>query len=105
MMADLTPPGFEGMFFGLFGITNRASSLVGPYVCAAIVDASGNQWSAFIFLFVLCLLAAIVIALFVDMERGRADAVAFAVAQRGAAGDVREQAARKTTAPETAPGS
>ncbi|BEJ01847.1 hypothetical protein CcaverHIS631_0605290 [Cutaneotrichosporon cavernicola] len=89
MMADLTPPGFEGMFFGLFGITNRASSLVGPYVCAAIVDASGTQWIAFIFLFILCFVAAVVITLFVDMERGRADAVAFAIAQRGAVADVR----------------
>ncbi|KLT41595.1 MFS general substrate transporter [Cutaneotrichosporon oleaginosum] len=95
MMADLTPPGFEGMFFGLFGITNRASSLVGPYVCAAIVDTSGNQWNAFIFLFVLCSLAAIVIALFVDMERGRADAVAFAIEQRGATADVRAEVANK----------
>ncbi|GMK57198.1 hypothetical protein CspeluHIS016_0400320 [Cutaneotrichosporon spelunceum] len=85
MMADLTPPGFEGMFFGLFGITNRASSLVGPYVCAAIVDASGNQWSAFVFLFAVCLVAAVGIAVFVDEERGRADALAFAAAHRGAA--------------------
>ncbi len=94
MMADLTPPGFEGMFFGLFGITNRASSLVGPYVCAAIVDASGNQWNTFIFLFALTLMAAIVIAMFVDMDRGHADAVAFAIAERGATGDVREAVAK-----------
>lgn len=89
MMSDLTPPGFEGMFFGLFGITNRASSLIGPNVCAAIVDRTGNQWSSFIFLFVLCLAAAIVITLFVDMETGRAQAVAFAIERRGLSGEVR----------------
>jgi MFS-type transporter involved in bile tolerance (Atg22 family) len=38
------------MFYGLFGITNRASSLIGPNVCAAIINTTGNQWSAFIFL-------------------------------------------------------
>jgi hypothetical protein len=67
MMSELTPPGYEGMFFGLFvgvtavrygiadatplqGITNRASSLVGPNVCSAIIDNTGNSWNAFIFL-------------------------------------------------------
>lgn len=54
------------MFFGLFGITNRlslsirlrvwkliiqASSLIGPNICAAIIDNTGNQWNAFIFLY------------------------------------------------------
>jgi hypothetical protein len=32
------------------GITNRASSLVGPNVCSAIIDNTGNSWNAFIFL-------------------------------------------------------
>lgn len=50
LMSDLCPPGYEGMFYGLFGITNRASSLVGPNVCAAIINKTGNNWDAFIFL-------------------------------------------------------
>ena len=50
LMSDLCPPGYEGMFYGLFGITNRASSLVGPNVCAAIISKTGNNWDAFIFL-------------------------------------------------------
>lgn len=95
MMSDLTPPGFEGMFFGLFGITNRASSLIGPNVCAAIVDRTGNQWDSFIFLFVLCLTAAIVITLFVDMETGRAQAVAFSIERRGMTGEVRGDQVRE----------
>ncbi|ORY20995.1 MFS general substrate transporter [Naematelia encephala] len=89
MMSDLTPPGYEGMFFGLFGITNRASSLIGPNVCSAIINRTGNSWDAFIFLFILCTCAALVIWVFVDMEKGRAQAVAFSIEQRGLSSDVR----------------
>lgn len=103
MMSDLTPPGFEGMFFGLFGITNRASSLIGPNVCAAIVDRTGNQWDSFIFLFVLCLLAAIVITLFVNMEKGRAHAVAFSIEQRGVTGEVRGDQVREVLGADALP--
>lgn len=90
-MADLTPPGYEGMFFGLFGLTNRAGALIGPNVCAAIIDRTGNTWHAFIFLFILCLLAAMVIWVWVDMETGRAQAVAFSIEQRGMMGELRAE--------------
>lgn len=109
-MSDLCPPGFEGsklrlisirtldsntfsVFFGLFGITNRASSLIGPNVCAAIIDSSGNEWHPFIFLFILCLLAALVITFFVNVDKGRAQAIAFSIEQRGLTGDVRAEQA------------
>ncbi|RSH90427.1 hypothetical protein EHS25_001032 [Saitozyma podzolica] len=91
MMSELTPPGYEGMFFGLFGITNRASSLVGPNVCSAIIDNTGNSWNAFIFLFCLCAAAALVIWFFVDMEKGRAQAIAFSIQQRGLSAEVRQE--------------
>ncbi|TXT13410.1 hypothetical protein VHUM_00777 [Vanrija humicola] len=89
MMSDLTPPGYEGMFFGLFGITNRASSLIGPNVVSAIIDRSGNTRDGFIFLFILSLSAALVIWIFVDMEKGRAHAIRFAIEKRGLTGDLR----------------
>ena len=67
MMAELTPPGFEGtyahdtkpgmlpdaeepyagLFFGLFGFTNRASSLIGPNVIAKV--QSGYLPTEFVF--------------------------------------------------------
>lgn len=81
------------MFFGLFGITNRASSLIGPNVCAAIINRTGNSWDAFIFLFILCTAAALVIWIFVDMERGRAQAIGFSIEQRGLTAEVRVQQA------------
>ncbi|EKM59858.1 uncharacterized protein PHACADRAFT_206077 [Phanerochaete carnosa HHB-10118-sp] len=50
MMAELTPPGFDNMtpnnklqFFGLFGLSNRASSMIGPNVVQAIIDDTGNN--------------------------------------------------------------
>lgn len=85
VMADLTPPGEEGMWFGLFGLTNRASSLIGPNVCAAIIERTGNDWAPFAFLAPVTLAATLVIGLGVDVDRGHGDAVDFA-ASRGRKG-------------------
>ncbi|KAF7307521.1 Autophagy-related protein [Mycena indigotica] len=82
MMAELTPPGFDNMFFGLFGLSNRASSMIGPNVIQAIIDRSGNNWMGFPFLFSLCVLASLVIWFAVDVEKGRADAVSWAESLR-----------------------
>ena len=41
MMAELSPPGFDNMYFGLFGLSNRASSMIGPNVIQAIIDNTG----------------------------------------------------------------
>lgn len=48
-------------FFGLFGLSNRASSMIGPNVIQAIIDNSGNNWKGFPFLFALCTAASLVI--------------------------------------------
>ena len=78
MMAELTPPGFDNMvgrllsraytiscthtqFFGLFGLSNRASSMIGPNVIQAIIDDTGNNWKGFPFLFAICTAASVVI--------------------------------------------
>ncbi|KAF7302867.1 Autophagy-related protein [Mycena kentingensis (nom. inval.)] len=72
------PPGFDNMFFGLFGLSNRASSMIGPNVIQAIIDSSGNNWMGFPFLFALCACAALTIWFLVDVEKGRGDAVEWA---------------------------
>jgi len=69
-MSEVTPRGYENMFFGLFGITNRASSIIGPNVIQAIINATNNNWIGFPFLFALCSAASIVIW-FVDIDKGR----------------------------------
>jgi MFS-type transporter involved in bile tolerance (Atg22 family) len=83
MMAELAPPGFDNMFFGLFGLSNRASSMIGPNVIQAIIDNSGNNWMGFPFLFALCVSASAVIWFGVDVEKGRRDAVKWAAENRG----------------------
>lgn len=87
MMSEVTPRGYENMFFGLFGITNRAvsslnlpvpnlspnskkSSIIGPNVVQTIINSTNNDWMGFPFLFSLCSAASIVIW-FVDIEKGR----------------------------------
>ncbi|KAK8227623.1 autophagy-related protein Atg22B2 [Phyllosticta capitalensis] len=70
MMSEVTPRGYENMFFGLFGITNRASSIIGPNVVQAIVNDSNNNWTGFPFLVGLTTAASIVIW-FVDVAKGR----------------------------------
>ncbi|KAG1803157.1 vacuole effluxer Atg22 like-domain-containing protein [Suillus variegatus] len=82
MMAELSPPGFENMFFGLFGLFNRASSMVGPNVIQVIIDKTGNNWQGFPFLFAMCMVASVVIWFGVDVTKGRSDAVRWAAEQR-----------------------
>jgi len=82
MMAELSPPGFDNMFFGLFGLSNRASSMIGPNVIQAIIDKSGDNWKGFPFLFALCTAASIVIWFGVDVTKGRRQAVAWAEKNR-----------------------
>jgi len=72
-------------FFGLFGLTNRASSIVGPNVIQAIIDKTGNTWQGFPFLFSICLASSLIIWLAVDVPKGRRDAVRWAAEQRGTA--------------------
>ena len=68
----------NSQFFGLFGLSNRASSMIGPNVIQAMINKSGNNWLGFPFLFALCTLASLVIWFCVDVEKGRKDAVAWA---------------------------
>ena len=102
-MAELSPPGFNNMvrpsslpgaykrghnqsqFFGLFGLSNHASSMIGPNVIQAIINKSGNNWDGFPFLFALCTSASLVIWFAVDVQKGRRAAVQWASEQRGTA--------------------
>lgn len=100
-MAELCPPGFDFMvraakqlrttsltdvralqFFGLFGLTNRASSIVGPNVIQAIVNKTGNTWDGFPVLFGMSLLSSLIIWFAVDVPKGRQDARRWAEEQR-----------------------
>ncbi|KAJ9196966.1 hypothetical protein DTO164E3_4199 [Paecilomyces variotii] len=77
MISELMPRGYDNMFFALFGITNRASSIIGPNVVQAIINDTENNWMGFPFLFAICA-AAMIGIVFVDIEKGREDARKFA---------------------------
>ncbi|KAF2196719.1 hypothetical protein GQ43DRAFT_426011 [Delitschia confertaspora ATCC 74209] len=70
----LIPPGSETAFFALYAVTDKGSSAVGPAVVASIVDKTGGIRAAFIFLSCLVVLPGVVVW-FVDVEKGRADAL------------------------------
>jgi MFS-type transporter involved in bile tolerance (Atg22 family) len=72
-------------FFGLFGLTNRESSIVGPNVTQVIIDGTGNTWQGFPFLFAICFASALIIWLAVDVPKGRRDAGRWVEEQRGRA--------------------
>ncbi|PLB40762.1 uncharacterized protein BDW47DRAFT_82167 [Aspergillus candidus] len=85
MISELMPTGYDNMFFALFGITNRASSIIGPNVIQVIINTTQNNWMGFPFLFAICATAMVAI-MFVDVEKGRADARRFVLAKTGASG-------------------
>jgi MFS-type transporter involved in bile tolerance (Atg22 family) len=83
MMSELTPPGFEYMFFGLLGLSSRSASVIGPNVVQAIIDKNGNNWKAFPVLFVIGALGCLVIAFGVNVPKGRYAAAQWAAEKRG----------------------
>ncbi|KAJ7471960.1 autophagy-related protein 22-like protein [Mycena latifolia] len=71
--AELLPPGEEARWYGLFSITDKSSSFVGPLIVGLISDMTGNIRYAFFFL-VLMIWAAVPVLMSVDVEKGRKDA-------------------------------
>ncbi|KAK2603878.1 hypothetical protein QQS21_003913 [Conoideocrella luteorostrata] len=72
MISSVTPRGHESLFFSIFNIIGKASSLIGPLVSSAIIDAtpgSSNNNAPFYFLFALSVVSAIEIWLFLDLEK------------------------------------
>ncbi|ORY15810.1 autophagy-related protein 22-like protein [Clohesyomyces aquaticus] len=77
LFGELIPPGFEAAFYALYAITDKGSSIFGPAIVGAITDRYGEIRPAFWFLAVLVGLP-FPIMLLVDVERGRAEAIALA---------------------------
>ncbi|KAJ8468562.1 hypothetical protein ONZ51_g9557 [Trametes cubensis] len=82
IMAELTPPGYNNMFFGLYGLPTSSASLIGPNIVQAIIDKSGNNWEGFPFLLALSTCASLIIWFGVDVSKGKRDAAAWAVKRR-----------------------
>lgn len=73
----LIPPGSEAAFYALMAVTDKGSSVIGPAIAGRIVDRTGSVRAAFFFLAPLILLP-IPIMWYVDVEKGRADAIEMA---------------------------
>ncbi|CAL1702568.1 unnamed protein product [Somion occarium] len=71
--SELIPPGEEARWYGLFSITDKSSSFVGPLVVGLIADTTGNIRYAFFFL-VFMVWSAVPILLSINVEKGRKDA-------------------------------
>ena len=70
----LIPKGKETTFFSLFSVTDKGSSIFGPFITGLITDRTHNIRYTFYFLFAMMVLA-FVDFLFLDLERGRQEAV------------------------------
>lgn len=65
----LIPRGKEAIFFSLFSVTDKGSSIIGPLVAGIIVDKTQNMRYTFFFIFVL-VAAPLGVFYAVDVERG-----------------------------------
>ncbi|RYP72383.1 hypothetical protein DL769_004455 [Monosporascus sp. CRB-8-3] len=72
LYGELIPPGSEAAFYALYAITDKGSSVFGPTIVGAIIDASGGIRPAFWFLAALVGLPAPIIY-FINVERGKFD--------------------------------
>ncbi|KAI1338501.1 autophagy-related protein 22-like protein [Xylariaceae sp. FL0016] len=70
LYGELIPPGSEAAFYALYAITDKGSSIFGPVIVGAIIDATGQIRPAFWFLAALVGLPAPIIY-FVNVERGK----------------------------------
>ncbi|TQV96993.1 autophagy protein (Atg22) [Cordyceps javanica] len=72
MISSVTPRGYEYLFFSVFSVIGKASSLTGPLISSAIIDATpgrGATRAPFYFLFALSLVSALGIFFFLDLDK------------------------------------
>ncbi|KAK3996421.1 putative autophagy-related protein 22 [Cladorrhinum sp. PSN332] len=70
LYGELIPPGSEAAFYALYAITDKGSSIFGPAIVGAIIDASGQIRPAFWFLAALVGFPAPLIW-FINVDRGK----------------------------------
>ncbi|KAF7515301.1 hypothetical protein G7054_g14643 [Neopestalotiopsis clavispora] len=82
LYGELIPAGSEAAFYALYAITDKGSSVFGPAIVGAIIDASGEIRPAFWFLAALVGLPAPLIY-FVNVERGKQEGEKLAAVMKG----------------------
>jgi UMF1 family MFS transporter len=78
MFSDMLPVGKESELFGLYEITDRGSSWIGPLIVGAITNVSGTIRMGFFFLIV-SMAIPIVLIMLVNSEKGKQQARAFEI--------------------------
>ncbi|KAI8905426.1 autophagy-related protein 22-like protein [Gorgonomyces haynaldii] len=73
MFSELLPPGMESEFFGLYEITDKGSSWMGPLIVGAIRNSTGSMRNGFYFLFAFLILPGFLFYS-MDMPKGRQEA-------------------------------
>ena len=73
LYSRMIPAGHEATFFGLYEITERGTSWIGPFVFGVVVSATGSYRQAILSLVVL-FLAGMFVLVFTDTERAILDA-------------------------------
>ncbi|KAI8808826.1 autophagy-related protein 22-like protein [Cladochytrium replicatum] len=76
LFSELLPPSREAEFFGLYEVTDKGSSWIGPLIVGAIQDVS-NPRNSFYFLLA-TFLASIALLFTVNVDKGRAEGLAYA---------------------------
>jgi len=87
VFAELIPPGEEARWYGLYSITDKSSSFIGPLVVGLIADATGNIRFAFFFLVFMLLIPIPVLTMKVDVDRGREDARVYVLQRQDMEGE------------------
>lgn len=69
----IVPPGKESTFFSMFSITDKGSSILGPFLVGLLTDKTHNIRYSFYFFFLLLMLSLPVLNC-LDVKRGRREA-------------------------------
>ncbi|GAB7356153.1 hypothetical protein MBLNU459_g6745t1 [Dothideomycetes sp. NU459] len=75
LFGELIPEGSEAAFYALYAVTDKGSSVFGPFIVGAITDLTGEIRPAFFFLAVLIGLPIPLLSM-VDVERGKREGAA-----------------------------
>lgn len=83
LFSDFIPPGLESQMFGLYAVTDRGSSFIGPLVVAAIKSATGSIRAGLVFTFVSIVVPIPLIHFKVNHKRGHTAAMGLRVDSDG----------------------
>lgn len=70
----LIPKGSEAIFFSLFAVTDKGSSIIGPMISGFVTDKTHNIRYTFFFLFAMMALACVAFLGLVNVDRGMEEA-------------------------------